>query len=167
MKASYPLKEPRIEQKLKHNFQKGLVSKTFKKDTQPIITFLDDKNEEEKEAIKKELESGKAVFKIGEKDFEITADMLKIEQVEEKIYEEKFTPSVIEPSFGIGRIIYCIFEHCFKVREHDAQWTYFDFPPQVAPIKCFILPLTGSEYYKPFIDQVRKNFSNFLFRQGH
>lgn len=79
LKASYPLKEPRIEQKLKHNFQKGLVSKTFKKDTQPIITFLDDKNEEEKEAIKKELESGKAVFKIGEKDFEITAEMLKIE----------------------------------------------------------------------------------------
>jgi glycyl-tRNA synthetase len=79
--------------------------------------------------VRKQLEEGKVVFKIGEKDFEVSATMLKIEKQEVKIFEEKFTPSVIEPSFGIGRIIYCIFEHCFKVRAHDDQWTYFDFPP--------------------------------------
>jgi len=34
--------------------------------------------------------------------------------------EEKYVPHVIEPSFGIGRIIYCVFEHCFRQREADA-----------------------------------------------
>ena len=29
----------------------------------------------------------------------------------------KFTPSVIEPSFGVGRIIYCALEHCFYTRQ--------------------------------------------------
>jgi hypothetical protein len=28
-----------------------------------------------------------------------------------------FTPAVIEPSFGIGRIMYCMFEHAFYSRE--------------------------------------------------
>ena len=36
---------------------------------------------------------------------------------------EEFVPSVVEPSFGIGRIMYSIFEHNFKVREGDEQRT--------------------------------------------
>jgi glycyl-tRNA synthetase len=55
--------------------------------------------------------------------------------------EEKYIPHVIEPSFGVGRILYCIFEHCFKVREADAQRTFFAFPPGIAPLKCSLLPL--------------------------
>ena len=31
--------------------------------------------------------------------------------------EEKYIPNVIEPSFGIGRILYAIFEHSFKMRD--------------------------------------------------
>jgi len=34
---------------------------------------------------------------------------------------EEFVPSVIEPSFGIGRIMYSIFEHRFRVRAGDEQ----------------------------------------------
>ena len=36
---------------------------------------------------------------------------------------EEFTPSVIEPSFGVGRILYSILEHNFRVRESDEQRT--------------------------------------------
>lgn len=31
--------------------------------------------------------------------------------------EEKFVPSVIEPSFGLGRILTAVFEHSFKARD--------------------------------------------------
>ena len=34
---------------------------------------------------------------------------------------EEFVPSVIEPSFGIGRIMYSVFEHRFRVRPGDEQ----------------------------------------------
>ena len=39
----------------------------------------------------------------------------------------KFTPSVIEPSFGVGRIIYCMLEHSFYTRpssddRHVFRW---------------------------------------------
>lgn len=32
-------------------------------------------------------------------------------------------PHVIEPSFGIGRIIYSLLEHNFHIREEDEQRT--------------------------------------------
>lgn len=32
-----------------------------------------------------------------------------------------FTPNVIEPSFGIGRILYSLLEHSYWAREQDKQ----------------------------------------------
>lgn len=68
-------------------------------------------------------------------------------------------PSVSQKRFlkglGIGRIVYCIFEHCFRVREEDAQRTYFVFPPLVAPVKCSILPLMD----KPDLNVVVQSIS--------
>ena len=40
---------------------------------------------------------------------------------------EEVMPSVVEPSFGIGRVMYAIFEHNFSVREGDAQRTVSGF----------------------------------------
>ena len=54
-----------------------------------------------------------------------------------------FIPSVVEPSFGIGRIMYCMFEHCFYSREADAQRTVFKFTPLVAPTKATVFPLVS------------------------
>lgn len=36
---------------------------------------------------------------------------------------EEVVPSVIEPSFGIGRIMYAILEQNFHTRENDEQRT--------------------------------------------
>lgn len=42
-------------------------------------------------------------------------------QSDVKISGENITPGVIEPSFGIGRIIYAILEHAFAIRGEDEQ----------------------------------------------
>jgi glycyl-tRNA synthetase len=87
-------------------------------------------------------EKGNVTITVNGKEFKLTSEFFtKLEAAEKKIVEEKYVPSVIEPSYGIGRIVYCVFEHCFKTREADAQRTYFDFPPCIAPVKCSILPL--------------------------
>ena len=70
--------------------------------------------------------------------------------------EEKYIPHVIEPSFGIGRIIYCVFEHCFKQRAEDAQRTYFAFPPAVAPVKTSLLPLISNPEMTGKINEISK-----------
>lgn len=86
-------------------------------------------------------EKGEIVLKSNDKELKLNKEFITFETQEKMVQEEKYTPSVIEPSFGIGRVVYCIFEHCFKVRPANAQRTYFDFPPLIAPLKCSILPL--------------------------
>jgi glycyl-tRNA synthetase len=76
------------------------------------------------------------------------------------VQEEKYTPSVIEPSFGIGRIVYCIFEHCFRVRAEDQERTYFNFPPLIAPLKCSILPLMDKDDLNKVVLDISTNISN-------
>ena len=57
---------------------------------------------------------------------------------------QEIIPNVIEPSFGIGRIMYALFEHNFRMREGDEQRTYLALPPLIAPLKCSVLPLSNN-----------------------
>uniref|UniRef100_A0A8C2NP09 Glycine--tRNA ligase n=1 Tax=Capra hircus TaxID=9925 RepID=A0A8C2NP09_CAPHI len=77
----------------------------------------------------------------------------------EKLLNEK---GVIEPSFGLGRIMYTVFEHTFQVREGDEQRTFFSFPAVVAPFKCSVLPLSQNQEFMPFV----KELSEALTRHG-
>ncbi len=78
------------------------------------------------------------------KVLEVAKEHIDVKIDTKMITREKFTPNVIEPSFGVGRLVYCIFEHCFKIREEDAKRTYFTFPPLIAPVKTSILPLISN-----------------------
>ena len=50
------------------------------------------------------------------KAVKITKNMVSISKEKQKEHHRVFTPLVIEPSFGIGRIIYCLFKHSFYMR---------------------------------------------------
>ena len=69
---------------------------------------------------------------------------------------------MVEPSFGIGRIMYCMFEHCYYVREKDAQRTVFRFTPVVAPTKATVFPLVQ----KPDLVKTAREVSAALRRAG-
>ena len=70
--------------------------------------------------------------------------MVSWTRTKKKVHEVKFTPSVIEPSFGIGRILYSLLEHSFYIRESDEQRCVMKFNPQVAPQKCAVLPISSN-----------------------
>ena len=107
-----------------------------------MVKYFEDCDNEAKDKHAKELEDNKEIkLAIEGKDFVLTEKHISFKVEQKNQMEEKFVPWVIEPSFGIGRILYCIFEHCFKVREKDAQRTYFDFPSFIAPIHTSLLPL--------------------------
>ncbi|KAK9846036.1 hypothetical protein WJX84_001354 [Apatococcus fuscideae] len=69
-----------------------------------------------------------------------------------KLTGRNFVPSVIEPSFGVGRIIYCMFEHCYATRKGDEKRSLFHFKPIVAPVKATVFPLFAQP---TFIDQAQ------------
>lgn len=89
--------------------------------------------------------------------------MVSIEYEKKKLTGRSFTPSVIEPSFGIGRIIYCLFEHSFYSRpvkegEEDRR-TAFRFTPLVAPIKCTVFPLMQRDELNGFAREANRNLT--------
>lgn len=90
------------------------------------------------------------------RDFEITKEMVNVTHEKKTIHTEDFTPAVIEPSFGIGRIMYSIFEHSFQIRSGDDEQrrTYLTLPPLIAPYKCSVLPLSGKDEFKPYVEKL-------------
>lgn len=99
------------------------------------------------------------------KNVAINKNMVTISKEKKKEHQRVFTPSVIEPSFGIGRIIYCLFEHSFYMRPSkagDEQLNVFRFPPIVAPIKCTVFPLVQNQQY----EEVSKLISKSLTAAG-
>jgi glycyl-tRNA synthetase len=71
--------------------------------------------------------------------------MFSVEKKTKVVNGRNYTPSVIEPSFGIGRIMYCMFEHAFYIRPDDEQKTVLKLTPVVAPIKTTIFPLVNDD----------------------
>ena len=99
------------------------------------------------------------------KSVTINKNMVSISIEKKKEHQREFTPSVIEPSFGIGRIIYCLYEHSFYVRQSKAeneQLNVFSFSPLVAPKKCTVLPLVKNDAF----DGLAKVISRALTRAG-
>nr|MDO8099423.1 glycine--tRNA ligase [Candidatus Njordarchaeota archaeon] len=66
--------------------------------------------------------------------------------------KERIIPHVVEPSFGVERTSYCVLEHCF--REGDRDWTWFKFPPKIAPIEVIVTPLVRKDKLPEKADEI-------------
>jgi glycyl-tRNA synthetase len=80
--------------------------------------------------------------------------MLTIAQVTTVEHVKEYTPNVIEPSFGLGRIMYALIEHAWWQREGDEQRQVLSFPPGIAPIKCLIAPLSSNDSFTPVVRDI-------------
>ena len=81
-------------------------------------------------------------------------DIIAIEKRERVDTTREYTPNVIEPSFGIGRILYSLIEHVFWTREGDEARGVLSFPPPVAPTKVLIVPLSGQADFAPLVKRL-------------
>lgn len=143
---------------------KQVCGKEFKKDQSLVAAYFDNLDNDARVKLSAEFEEAKEI-KItvdGGKEFTLNEKHISFKEESKMLMEEKYIPHVIEPSFGIGRIIYCIFEHCFKMREKDAQRTYFDFPASISPLKCSLLPLMSNADMNKKVQEIKKT----LIRHG-
>ena len=178
-----PRTETRLVARAKDRKALGIA---FKKEAKAVLAALEALDDAGAAALQRALEAdGKAPLFIGEREaacgggeaasageassaaastVEVSAEQVAVESVTQKVSGRSIVPSVIEPSFGVGRIIYCAFEHSFYVREEpeaskagdaaaaaatkgsgDAQRTVFRFAPPVAPVKVTVFPLLNRE----------------------
>lgn len=153
--------EPRMEEVLVVEPNKKDFGKAFKKDAKAVVDALEALCVEDALALDGTLVAeGKATIATLVGDKELVKGMVSIKMETKKISGRNFTPSVIEPSFGIGRIMYCMFEHSFYVRPEDTQKTVFKFSPIIAPIKCTIFPLLNDAKMNNLANMISRTLSS-------
>ncbi|PAV17731.1 glycyl-tRNA synthetase [Pyrrhoderma noxium] len=148
------LKEPIVTEKLVPEFNKKTFGKTFARDTGLLQKFIGDMTEEELTKLQGELAQGQTIVSVDGREFTITSDHLTIECKMFKQSIREFTPNVIEPSFGLGRILYILLEHSFWCREQDIERGILSLPPVIAPTKVLIVPLSAREEFDPLVREV-------------
>lgn len=101
------------------------------------------------------------------------------------VFEETFVPAVIEPSFGLGRIIYCILEHTFRSRGIEVRFIqqllnvvhlvylchcdasiqdqeercFFSLPICIAPVKCSLLSISSDAKFHPVVSTIKSDLT--------
>merc|ERR1711990_367605 len=136
---------------------KGPLGKAFKKEAKAVTERLAALSLDEITKMESELESGMASLSLGDSTVSLSKDMVAVKRYQKTVHVEEIIPSVIEPSFGVGRIMYALFEHNFKVREGDEARSYFTLPPVIAPLKCSVLPLSNNADFTPLVTRISQD----------
>lgn len=83
----------------------------------------------------------------------------------DKISKEKFIPHVIEPSFGVERLLMAILSTAYtEVQEDGKTRTYLKFPDNLAPISIIVAPLLKN---KPALVEKAQEVYNTLRKKYH
>ncbi|ABE51862.1 glycine--tRNA ligase [Methanococcoides burtonii] len=142
--------EPKMVEQFVVKPDMGKLGPLFKGKAKAVADALRELSEDElsKDEIK--------VIVNGEK-FTVPSEIISYAQETVKVSGEKIVPHVIEPSYGIDRILYCTMEHAFdeeKVEvegdEEEEERMVLRFRNEVAPVQVAILPLlTRDELIEP------------------
>jgi len=77
---------------------------------------------------------------------ELGPDCFEAEAGTWRITEKQVLPRVIEPSFGVDRILYALWEHAYEKGEKNGEpYTVMHLSKHVAPVQVAVLPLTGKD----------------------
>jgi len=88
----------------------------------------------------------KITVTIDGESIDIPNDCYEIVEIKEKQSGEKFVPHVIEPSYGIDRILYFLLEHNYvEGKKKNEEYTILKLNPVVAPIKVGVFPLISDD----------------------
>ncbi len=110
--------EPRVVEKVVVKPDMGKIGPAFKGKAKAVMDAL--KSMDVKNGFDSKSNQMISIQVDGEQ-VDIPPDMYEIQQVTETIHGENIVPHVIEPSFGIDRIIYAVLEHAFREEEVQGE----------------------------------------------
>ncbi|MEM4262132.1 MAG: glycine--tRNA ligase [Thermoplasmata archaeon] len=103
-------------------------------------------------------EQGDLELTINGERISIPRECYRIVKIKEKVSGRKLVPHVIEPSYGLDRILYAILDHAFN---KEQEYTRLSLRGRVAPIKLGIFPLVSKDglddIARTIFDDLRKN----------
>ncbi|EDN06414.1 glycyl-tRNA synthetase 1 [Histoplasma mississippiense (nom. inval.)] len=160
--ASLFVRETRAEPLRIEEWQIDLDKKKFgprfKKDGKIVEAAVNALTQDLREKLSLDLkQNGKIeidVEGVGSGKVELGKDIINIEKRTRVENIREYTPNVIEPSFGIGRILACLMEHVYWSRPNDEARGVLSFPPIVAPTKVLLVPLSNHPSFQPLIHRL-------------
>jgi glycyl-tRNA synthetase len=156
------LEPPRRVRTVKFALDKRALGLAFKAAAKDIAAVLEALEGPEAELLQTRAVDGKLIVSCGSLVHHVPLEMARLEQVDEVQHVLEYVPAVIEPSFGIGRIIYALLEHSFWTRDGDEQRCVLSLPPVIAPIKCLVAPLSA----QPELSVLTQRLVRDLRRRG-
>lgn len=164
------LKEPQRIEEYQVDLDKKKFGPKFKKDGKVIEDAINALSQELREKLSLDLsKTGNITIDVPETSDAIPdhkvnfeKDIITIEKRTRVENTREYTPNVIEPSFGIGRILYALIEHSFWTRSGDEARGILSFPPTVAPTKVLLVPLSNHADFAPHL----KRLSSKLRKMG-
>ncbi|WCJ32745.1 Glycine--tRNA ligase [Euphorbia peplus] len=163
LKAQEKFSEPKEVKKLIITPVNKEIGVAFRSHQKMVVEALEAMDEIAAMDMKAALETkGEVEFYVCSLEKNVTIKKSMVAISKETRFENKrdFTPGVIEPSFGIGRIMYCLFEHCFYTRPGktgDELLNVFRFPVFVAPYKCTVLSLVKNQEFEEVAEVISKS----------
>lgn len=117
------LDEPKTIEEWEVEIEKKKFGPFYKKDGKTIEAAILATTQEERGKLAKEMEeNGKVIVNVpgvGDGKVEVSKDLLAIKWQKRVENIREYTPNVIEPSFGIGRILYSLMEHNYWTRASE------------------------------------------------
>ncbi|ESS64365.1 putative glycyl tRNA synthetase [Trypanosoma cruzi] len=152
--------EPRIERQLQRKLQKGAIGKAFGKNAGEVMEYLNTAPEATCVALGEKLASGSVEITTANGfTASIKPEMVQFEFKEVKVTGRNYIPSVIEPSFGVGRILYALLEQSYWVRRDESakneKRAVFSMRPVIAPQKVAVLPLLVKPELLRVVEEIR------------
>jgi len=122
---------------------KGKIGKSLGKKAQALTQYLSNLDNQAAAKLEADLKEKDSVpVTLGDETYTIQKDFISGWNKETKrVTGAHITPGVIEPSFGIGRILYSVLEQSYWLRENDEQRAVLSLPAAIAPVKVSLLPL--------------------------
>eukprot|EP00494_Astrolonche_serrata_P006134 UN06151 len=139
--ATEMLDKPVVEEQIHRKPNKGLIGRQFRQDAKPILEHLAEISDKDILELEANLKKGDVTIKTCKGEFTLTSKMLSLQKRQKKVHQRKFYPAVVEPSFGIGRVLYSLLEHVYWTRPDDSQRKVISLPPLIAPFKAAVLTL--------------------------
>ena len=151
--------EPKIVEKKTVDPDMGYLGPEFGDKAGKIAEKLEELAEEEPEAF----EADKILVDIGDETFSVPSEKCNFEEKEVEENGEHILPHVVEPSFGIDRMVYTVLAHAYDEDEVDGEErTVMHLNEEVAPTEVAVFPLMDKEG----LGEKAREVANLLREEG-
>ena len=138
------------------------IGQAFGRNQAPFRNFFKNATEEQLLEVKAGLEANPDEYVVTTADGELklNSNLVSVSLQKKNITGQKYIPSVIEPSFGLGRVLYSVLEHAYTEREgkrkDDSAEAYLALSKFVAPVKAGVLLQSPKQVYKDLAEDLTR-----------